>query len=151
MIVMDTRSSVGALSEVASELTVVVGRFVRRVRQLHEQGELTLSELSVLARLDRGGPLSAGLLAEQERVTPQAMSQLVATLEERGMVARAADPGDARRFRLSVTPAARRLLAGRRSTKARQIARALAATLTTAEQRQLAAALPLLDRVTDGL
>jgi DNA-binding MarR family transcriptional regulator len=148
---VDVRTSSGVLSEFASELTVVVGRFVRRVRQLHEEGELTLSELSVLARLDRGGPLPAGQLAEQERVTPQAMSQVVAALEDRGMVARAADPDDARRFRLSVTPAARRLLAGRRSTKARQIARALEATLTPAEQRQLTAALPLLDRVTDGL
>ena len=55
--------------EVASELRIVVGRLVRRLRQLHEEGDLTLSELSVLARLDQSGPLPARLLAEQERVT----------------------------------------------------------------------------------
>jgi DNA-binding MarR family transcriptional regulator len=139
------------LAEVGSELCVILGRFVRRLRQGHETGELTLSELSVLARLDRWGPLPAGLLAEQERIRPQAMSVIVAALEERGLVTRAADPDDARRFSLSATPAGRELLAGRRSVKARRVAEALEATLTAAERRRLVAALPLLDRVADGL
>ena len=148
---VDPEGSSGDLAEVGSQLSVVVGRFVRRLRQGHEAGELTLSELSVLSRLDRYGPLPAGVLAEQERITPQAMSVIVGILEERGMVARAPDPGDARRFRLSATAAGRELLAGRRSVKARRVALALEATLTPAERRRLAAALPLLDRVTDGL
>ena len=48
------------LTEVGSELCVILGRFVRRLRQGHETGELTLSELSVLARLDRGGRFRPG-------------------------------------------------------------------------------------------
>jgi DNA-binding MarR family transcriptional regulator len=149
--VTDARTRSADLAEVASELSVVVGRFVRRLRQLHEAGELTLSELSVLSRLDRWGPLPAGLLAEQERISPQAMSVIVAGLEERDMVARAADPTDARRFRLTVTPAGHELLAGRRSQKAARLSQALVHTLSPEERRRLTAALPLLDRVTDGL
>lgn len=137
--------------EIASGLRIVVGRLVRRLRQLHEEGDLTLSELSVLARLDQSGPLPARLVAEQERVTPQAMSQIVGVLEDRRMITRAPDPADGRRVLLSATEAARALLAGRRSTKARRLAMALESTLTPAEQQQLAALLPLLDRLADGL
>lgn len=137
--------------EVASELRIVVGRLVRRLRQLHEEGDLTLSELSVLARLDQSGPLPARLLAEQERVTPQAMSQIVGVLEDRTMITRAPDPEDGRRALLSASEAGRALLAGRRSTKARRLAMALESTLTSAEQNQLAAVLPLIDRLADGL
>jgi len=148
---VETQHVQGDLAEIGSELCVVVGRFVRRLRQSHEAGDLTLSELSVLSRLDQCGPLPAGVLADQERIRPQAMSVIVGALEERGVVARTPDPDDARRFRLSATPAGRELLAGRRSVKARRVAVALTETLTAAERRCLAAALPLLDRVTDGL
>ena len=137
--------------EIASGLRIVVGRLVRRLRQLHEEGDLTLSELSVLARLDQSEPLPARLVAEQERVTPQAMSQIVGVLEDRAMITRAPDPEDGRRVLLSATEAARALLDGRRSTKARRLAMALESTLTPAERQQLAAVLPLLDRLADGL
>src|SRR5581483_5828723 len=40
------------LVKCAADLRVAVGRIARRVRQAHEVGELTLSEVSVLARLD---------------------------------------------------------------------------------------------------
>lgn len=137
--------------EIASALRIVVGRLVRRLRQLHEEGDLTLSELSVLARLDQSGPLPARLVAEQERVTPQAMSQIVGVLEDRTMITRTPDPHDGRRVLLSASEAGRALLAGRRSTKARRLAMALESTLTSAEQNQLAAVLPLIDRLADGL
>jgi DNA-binding MarR family transcriptional regulator len=137
--------------EIASALRIVVGRLVRRLRQLHEEGDLTLSELSVLARLDQSGPLPARLVAEQERVTPQAMSQIVGVLEDRTMITRAPDPDDGRRVLLSASEAGRALLAGRCSTKARRLARALESTLTSAEQNQLAAVLPLIDRLAEGL
>jgi len=148
---VQTQDVPGDLAEIGSELCVVVGRFVRRLRQGHEAGDLTLSELSVLSRLDRCGPLPAGVLADQERIRPQAMSVIVSVLEERGLVARTPDPDDARRFGLSATPAGRELLAGRRSAKAQRVAVALTETLTAAERRCLVATLPLLDRVTDGL
>src|ERR1700710_818628 len=88
-----------------SELRVVLGRIVRRLRQDHAEGELTLSEISVLSRLDRCGPRPGGALAEQERITPQAMSAILGVLERRGLVARGTDADDSRRVTLSATPA----------------------------------------------
>src|SRR5450432_318403 len=97
------------LTEVGNELRVVLGRIVRRLRQSasqsHEPTEITLSELSVLSRLDGSGSQNAGALADQERISPQAMSTIVTTLEQRGLVTRIADADDGRRASLSATAA----------------------------------------------
>jgi len=97
-------------------LRIVLGRIVRRLRQGHEAGELSLSELSVLSRLERHGSLPAGVLAEQERISPQAMTTILAVLEGRGLATRDADARDGRRVSMSATAAGKKLLAGRRSS-----------------------------------
>jgi len=139
------------LLQTANHLRITLGRIVRRLRQAHAPGEVTLSELSVLGRLDRQGIQTAGQLAEQERVTPQAMSTILAELEARELIARAADSEDGRKLKLTATEAGRQLLAGRRSETAGRVAAALDTALTAAEQRQLIEALPLLDRLAEHL
>ena len=139
------------LLSTANHLRITLGRIVRRLRQAHESGEVTLSELSVLGRLDRQGNQTGGQLAEQERVTPQAMSTILTELEGRGLIARTADSADGRRVQLTATTAGRQLLAGRRSETASRVAAALDAALTRPEQEQLIAALPLLDRLAEQL
>ena len=134
-----------------ADLRVVLGRLVRRLRQAHEPGELTLSEVSVLARLDRDGAATPGVLAEHERVQPQAMGVTLSALQRRGLVSRAADPGDGRRVLLSVTGAGRRLLIDRRSASVQRMARALAEGFDPDERRLLADVLPLLERLADRL
>jgi DNA-binding MarR family transcriptional regulator len=134
-----------------TELRVVLGRVVRRVRQGYKSGELTLSEASVLARLDRHGPATPGVLAEQERVQPQAMGVTLAGLERRGLISRAGDPADGRRVVLSVTSPGRRLLTDRRSASGQRMARALAEGFNAQERRLLADVVPLLDRLADQL
>jgi DNA-binding MarR family transcriptional regulator len=138
------------LLQAASDLRVALGRVVRRLRQGHVAGEATLSEASVLARLDRDGPATPGCLADQERVRPQAMGVTLAALAERGLVDRGPDPADRRRVVMSVTPAGRRLLADRRSRSALSVAQALAA-FPPDERERLLAAIPLLDRLADRL
>jgi DNA-binding MarR family transcriptional regulator len=134
-------------SRVASDLHVSIGRLVRRLRQGHVPGDLTLSEASVLSRLDIRGPATPSELAAEERVRPQAMSTTLAGLDARGLVTRAGDPADGRRVLMSVTDAGRQLLVDRRGVKAARMARALATGFTPAEQQQLAAATPLLERL----
>jgi DNA-binding MarR family transcriptional regulator len=137
--------------QTANHLRITLGRIVRRLRQAHAAGEVTLSELSVLGRLDRQGSQTAGQLAEQERVTPQAMSTILGELEARDLIARTADSHDGRRLQLTATAAGRQLLAGRRSETAARVAAALDTALTSEEQRQLIEALPLLDRLAESL
>src|SRR5262249_37826093 len=119
--------------------------------QAHAPGDLTLSEISVLSRPDRDGPATPGALADGERVRPQAMGATLAVLEQRSLVERAADPGDGRRVRMSITSNGRRILLDRRSASAQRMVAALTDALTPAEQRQLIAVIPLLERMADQL
>src|SRR5690349_615958 len=109
-------------AQLAGQLKVAIGRVARRLRQAHEVGELTLSEVSVLSRLDRESPLPPGLLAESERVRPQAMAVTVATLERRGMVERTPDPDDRRRVLVVPTEAGRAVVRDRRSATVQRLA-----------------------------
>src|SRR4051812_36119538 len=135
----------------AWDLRVALGRVVRRLRQAHEPGELSLSELSVLGRLDRDGPATPGALAGGERVRPQAMGNTLAALEQRGLVARMPDPDDGRKVSMSATEAGRQLLLDRRSARTRRMTRALAEGFPPEERRRLVDAVPLLDRLADSL
>ncbi|WP_333775874.1 MarR family winged helix-turn-helix transcriptional regulator [Streptomyces sp. IBSBF 3136] len=144
----DTRDGDGLA--LAAALRLAMGRIVRRLRQAHAVGDLTLSEVSVLARLAAAGPDSPGALAELERVRPQAMATTLAGLEQRGLVSRAPDTADGRRAIVSVTGAGRGVLEERRSESVDRLARALD-EFSPEERAALRAAMPLLDRLADRL
>jgi DNA-binding MarR family transcriptional regulator len=137
--------------ELAAELPLVVGRISRRMRQAHAVGNVTLSEMSVLSRLDREGPDSPSSLAESERVRPQAMAATLAALEERGLVSRRQHPGDGRRVVMAVTDAGRTLVTDRRSDSVQRIAAVLDTEFTPAERHAILAVLPLMDRLAERL
>jgi DNA-binding MarR family transcriptional regulator len=139
------------LERAAFDLRLALARIVRRLRQAHEPGDLTLSEVSVLSRLDRDGPATPGALAGDERVRPQAMGNTLAALEQRGLVARMPDPEDGRRVSMSATETGRQLLLDRRSASTRRVTRALADGFSADEQRRLIEIIPLLDRLADSL
>ena len=131
----------------ASELRLVLGQLVRRLRAEHR---FPLSQGSVLGRLDREGRKSIGDLAGAERVRPQSMTQTIADLEADGLIARRADPGDGRRTLVELTE--RGLADARKPTAATARAgwrSAIADDLTPHEQRLLADALPLLERLAE--
>ena len=137
--------------KVAAAVQLSVGLLLRRLRQLKAEGELTLPESAALARLDRGGPTTAGALARLEQISPQSMGATLAGLEDRGMVQRQPDPGDGRRIVLSVTETGQRILRDRRSARTRRLADALAAGFTATELEQLLAAAPLLERLAQAI
>ncbi|MET7287146.1 MarR family transcriptional regulator [Streptomyces sp. NPDC005573] len=127
-----------------------MGRTVRRLRQAHAVGDISLSGVSVLARLAALGPDSPGSLAELERVRPQAMAATLAGLEQRGLVRRTPDAADGRRSIVSVTDEGRAMLEERRSESVARLAHALD-EFTPGERAALRAALPLLDRLAERL
>jgi len=120
---------------------------VRRLRQVHIDGEVTLSQASVLVRLEREGPSTPGALAAGEQIRPQSMGAILAALQDRGLVARSPDPSDGRRVLMSMTSAGRQSLQGVRQEKAKRLARAITEGLSPSEQRQLIDAIPLLERL----
>ncbi len=137
--------------KVAGAIHVSVGLLLRRMRQVPAEGGLSLPETSALARLDRGGPTTASVLARLEEISPQSMGATLAALEARGLVERRADPEDGRRVVVSATEAGLRLLWSRRSARTARLAQALAAGFTPAELERLLAATPLLERLAQSI
>jgi len=139
------------VTDVADALRVSIGLFVRRLRQVQGDGELTMPETSALARLDRGGPTTPGALAKLEQISPQSMGATLAALEERGLVERRPDPGDGRRAVMSLTDAGLLALRNRRTTRTTEMAKALAAGCSPAELELLMAVAPLIERLAQSI
>lgn len=131
----------------ASRLRVVLGQLIRRLRA--ERHRFSLSQASVLGRLDRCGASSIGDLANAERVRPQSMTQTIADLEADGLIERHTDPLDGRRALVELTAKGREAIAADRREREGWLARALAEDLTPREQRLLADVLPLLERLAE--
>ena len=98
----------------ASELRVVLGQLMRRLRTEHR---FPIHLGAVLGRLDREGPVSVSDLAAAEKVRPQSMAQTVGELEADGLVKRRPDPDDRRRALVELTPAGRETLEEDRSRR----------------------------------
>src|SRR5436853_5771165 len=98
-------------ARIASELRLVLGQLLRRLRAEHR---FSLSHGAVLGRLDREGPQSVSDLAAAERVRPQSMAQTVGDLEAGGLVSRQPDPTDGRRALVELTSEGRAVLAADR-------------------------------------
>ncbi|SRR6266508_2390765 len=119
--------------ELVERLRLAVGRLARRLRQQSE-GEITASQFSALASINRFGPITLGKLASLERLRPPTVTRIAATLEEAGLVVRHLDPDDRRVVRVEVTALGRDLLERIRTRKDAY----LAARLTALPPEQLA-------------
>jgi DNA-binding MarR family transcriptional regulator len=131
---------------VASELRVVLGQLLRRLRAEHG---FPISQGAVLGRLDREGAQSVSDLAHAERLRPQSMAQTVSELEAENLVKRRPDPVDRRRALVELTEAGRATLARDRSRREGWLARAIASGLSHEEQAVLRDAVELLRRLAE--
>jgi DNA-binding MarR family transcriptional regulator len=133
-------------TRLASEMRLVLGQLIRRLRAEHR---FSLSQGAVLGRLDREGTKSIGDLALAERVRPQSMTQTIGDLEADGLIARQADPADGRRMLVALTDRGRQTLEADRRQREGWLARAIAEDLSKQEQLVLAQAVELLRRLSD--
>jgi DNA-binding MarR family transcriptional regulator len=108
-------------------------------------------ELAVLTRLDRHGPLTSRALAEIETVTPQAIGTALSALQQRALVVRSQDPNDGRKVITAITESGRRTLASREQAINERMTRTLSDDFDATERAQLAAVIPLLERIADEL
>ena len=137
--------------EVAAALRVSTGLLLRRLRQVPHEDELSLSETSALARLDRGGPTTAAALAKLEQISAQSMGATLGALEARGLIERTPDRDDRRRLVISISDAGREILRSRRDARTEALAQALSSGFTPTELRRLAEVAPLLERLAQSI
>jgi DNA-binding MarR family transcriptional regulator len=131
----------------ASELRVVLGQLLRRLRAEHR---FPISQGTVLGRLDREGPQAVSDLAAAERVRPQSMAQTVSDLEDDGLVERRPDPSDGRRASVSLTAAGREALEADRRHREGWLVKAIEEELTPEERQTLADSVSLLRRLAES-
>lgn len=74
-------------------------------RRYQDQFGITIPEWRVVAILGREQPLSSNDIVEKSQMDKAKVSRAVATLVDRGLLARAVHPQDQRLLRLSFTPA----------------------------------------------
>jgi DNA-binding MarR family transcriptional regulator len=137
--------------QIAASLRLSIGLLLRRLRQIPTGDDLTLSESSALARLDRGGPATSATLARLEQISPQSMGATIAALEARRLIERAPDPHDGRRVILSISEAGLQVLRDRRNARTEELARALSSGFSPSELEHLIAAAPLLERLAQSI
>jgi DNA-binding MarR family transcriptional regulator len=134
---------------IVTELSLAIGKLVRRLRMEANPGELTLSQATTLARLDRSGAMTTADLARAEFVKPQSMGTTLADLEQEGLVQRRPHPTDGRQVLFELTAA------GVEARRKRNIAKrdwllAAMERLDPHEQQTLFAAAALIKRLAES-
>lgn len=130
------------------ELRLLIQKVARRIRNNRADDDLSDSQLGVLFRLEDGDH-SPTELAAHERVTPPSMNRTLNGLERAGLVARTPADDDARRVRVSVTPAGRAQILATRALRTAWFSQRLA-DLTPDERRALEAVTPILRRLSES-
>ena len=144
----------GAISapaaQAARDLRILVGRLLRRLKEVDGGTGPTPSQLAVLGRLDRDGATTLSALAAAERVRPQSMAATLGALDEQGWIERNRDPHDGRRQLITLSALAREYIDDSRQVREEWLARALQDRYTDAERNTVVEALALLERLTRG-
>jgi DNA-binding MarR family transcriptional regulator len=126
---------------------MAIVRMARRLRQESDLGgEISPTLTAALATVEREGPLTPSALAEHERIQRPTAARVVARLEAAGLVTRTSDPADRRVAHVAITADGSALLKRIRSRKNQFLAQRLR-TLTPAEQKTLADAAAILERL----
>jgi DNA-binding MarR family transcriptional regulator len=136
--------------EVAAALRTVIHRLVKLLRrETHGEGQLSLTERSVMGSLYRNADLPPSTLAQQEKVSTQSMSQIVNHLYELELINKTPSGEDKRMVLLSLTPKGRAYVEDARQRKQEWLAHALQQHVSAGEEDVLMEAMKILTRIID--
>src|SRR5580658_10901931 len=136
-------------SDLAAQLRSILSRLKRRLREQGGGGDLTLSQISVLLRLEKDGAATVSGLARAEGMRPQSMSSIVTSLQDAGLVSSSSDPNDGRQTLMSLSKKCEKLLRESRAARQDWLTTSILQKLSPQEQQQLSATLELLSRLTE--
>jgi DNA-binding MarR family transcriptional regulator len=133
----------------AVEIRAVHRTLKLRVREHGGGKDLTPSQVSVLVRLEKEGALTVSSLARTEGMRPQSMSEIVAPLQEAGLISGAPDPDDGRQVLMSLTPKCVKWIKEGKAASHDWLTDAISRKLSVREQEALRDALGMLRRLVE--
>ena len=134
------------LTSAVNDFASGIGTLVRRLRSEGDSHELSLTQRTVIARLNREGPMTTSELARLEGMKPQSMGATVANLEELKLVTRVAHPTDGRQMNIELTELGKKVNDDMRQAKRTWLADAVS-NLSEQEQRTLFEAGAIIERL----
>src|ERR1700735_1013414 len=150
MAFMDERANrprIERTSALAAELRAILGKLKRKLREHCGRSDLTPSQVSVILRLEKDGPIAVSSLARAEGMRPQSMSAIVTSLLEAGLVSGAPAPNDQRQTLMSLSRKCQKLLRDGRAARQDWLTTTIQKKLSALEQERLASAVDLLARL----
>jgi DNA-binding MarR family transcriptional regulator len=137
-------------SPLPERLGAATSRLQALLRRQFAQAEITLTQARTLSTLATRGPHRVTDLALLEQVAQPTMSNLVARLEDHGLVQRSPDPSDPKATLISITREGTKQWRSLVALRTNLLASGLE-LLTPSEKKSLEAALPALERLVDEL
>lgn len=135
--------------ETVAALRAAVLVLARRLRyQVAGDDVPNATEMAVLGRIGRCGPMTPGQLARAEHVQPPSMTKVIESLESRGMLRREPHPTDRRQYLVFRTEVAEEFVTASKLVRSAWLASHLSG-LSAADQQAIAAAAPALARLAE--
>lgn len=141
-----------ASAEAAQRLQDAMKRLRARLRAESGQNAtgLTPTQIAVLGRIIRQGPLTAARLAALEHVSAQAIAQSLTVLKAAGLIHTAPDPQDGRKKLVSADRSATELLDRLLTGRSDFLVRAIDAVIAPGERADVEKAVEILERLADA-
>lgn len=134
--------------DLATRLRSEMYRLVKVLRKETRNDELlSLTERSTLALVYQYTEILPGELALLEKVTTQAMSQIINHLLELGLIIKTPSEADRRKVIVTLTDAGKKLVRQRQAEKQEWLNRRIAETLSAREKQTLAEAIHILTKL----
>lgn len=135
--------------EVAASLRSTITRLNRQLRKQNITSAFSNAELLTMGLLDQHGSMLPSALADLERISAQAISQIINRLVEAGVVDRTTDESDKRKVLITLTQAGKKHLDENRRIKEEWLVTSMDKLFSTEELALIEAFLPLLQRLAE--
>ncbi len=134
--------------DLAAGLGTQMSRLVKVMRkEARNDEQLSLTERSTLSNIYHFAPILPGELAAMEKVTTQAMSQVINQLLEQGLIEKNTSTEDRRKSIITLTDKGRQLVRRRKREKEEWLSRSISDKLSPEERQVLIAAVVILTKL----
>ena len=135
--------------EIAAKLRSTVTRLTRQLRKQNVSSEFSNAELLTMSLLEQHGKMLSTELADLERVSKQAISQIINRLYEAKCVARFPSEDDKRKVFIALTKLGEKHIIASRKIKEEWLVQTMENIFSSEEINLIQAFLPLLSRLVE--